>query len=74
MNLINISFQQERRILKSEVEHCGPGPGSYSVPRINGRKDFNTASVTHNFHLPIAQTSLESNRGNPAPNTYQVFI
>lgn len=59
--------------MKAELENCAPGPGSYDPPINNkDKKDFNTSTVTSNFHSPVAQVPVQHKWRSPAPNAYQV--
>ena len=54
---------------------AGPGSGVYNLPNtLQSRIDYNKATTTSSFHLPIANKTPEGTGKNarPAPNIYNV--
>ena len=63
---------QDRRIARPAAS-TGPGSAAYGLPsHLQSRNDFNKATTTAPFHLPIAK-KLER-LDFPAPNQYDVCI
>ena len=61
------------RFVKEKRAFAQPGPGEYEPHKPPIKSDFNKASVTSNFHLPIAIPSNERKQMQaPAPNSYKI--
>ncbi|XP_028406321.1 O(6)-methylguanine-induced apoptosis 2-like [Dendronephthya gigantea] len=61
------------RFNRDKREFAQPGPGEYEPRKLPSKTDFNKASVTSNFHLPIAiPPSERKQRQAPAPNSYKI--
>ena len=61
---------QKERFSQIRLEKVGPGSYTPRVPV--DHEDFNRADTTKNFHSPIATGKSDTEKGPPAPNTYNV--
>ncbi|XP_077991307.1 O(6)-methylguanine-induced apoptosis 2-like [Glandiceps talaboti] len=70
---MGVGFVSKVPRARRQKRTIGPGPAKYGLPSVlQSKSDFNKATTTSCFSLPLATNPRDNKIKQPAPNTYNV--